>query len=175
MKENLLVPRERIISKIYLIRGKKVMLDRDLAELYQVRTMDLNKAVKRNLDRFPEDFAFRLSRIEFNDLIFQIGISRWGGTRIPPMAFTEQGVAMLSSVLRSKRAIQANIQIVRTFTKIRQMLAGNRNLRLKIEEMERKYDKQFKDVFDAIRRLIQEEEKPKKILGFRDRRKTKDN
>lgn len=170
MKEKSLISSERIISRIFLIRGKKVMLDKDLAELYQVRTMDLNKAVKRNADRFPHDFAFRLSRSDFNDLIFHSGISSWGGTRIPPMAFTEQGVAMLSSILRSKRAVQTNIQIIRIFTKIRQMLTNNRNLRLKIEKMEQKYDKQFQIVFKAIKRLIQEEEKPKKMIGFQEKK-----
>lgn len=149
-----------------MIRGKKVMFGKDLAELYQVRTMDLNKAVKRNLERFPDDFAFRLNKDEFKNLIFQIGISRWGGTRKPPTVFTEQGVAMLSSVLRSRRAVQVNIQIIRTFTKIRELLASNRNLRLKIEAMEKKYDQQFQEVFKAIKMLVQEEEKPKKRIGF---------
>lgn len=146
------------------------MLDRNLAELYQVRTMDLNKAVKRNIERFPADFAFRLSRSEFSNLIFQNGISSWGGVRKLPYVFTEHGVAMLSGILKSKRAIKVNIQIIRTFIILKQTLSDVRGLRLKIENMERKYDKQFRVVFDAIKRLIQEKEKPKKIMGFYDRK-----
>jgi len=142
------------------------MLDRDLAELYQVRTMDLNKAVKRNLDRFPNDFAFRLSKSEFNNLIFHFGISSWGGTRIPPMAFTEQGVAMLSGILRSKRAVKVNVQIIRIFVKLRKALIHYKDLKEKIEKMEKKYDEQFQEVFEAIKLLIKEEEKPKKVMGF---------
>jgi len=164
-----LLPSERIISRIFLIRGKKVMLDRDLAELYGVRTMVLNQAVKRNSKRFPPDFMFILSRSEFSGLISQFVISNnpgRGGIRKFPYAFTEQGVAMLSTVLKSERAILVNIEIIRIFTKIRQMLAGNFRLRLKIEEMERRYDKNFKIIFDTLKKMIVEEEKPKKIMGF---------
>ena len=142
------------------------MLDRDLAELYQVDTRDLNKAVVRNIERFPSDFMFRLSRKEFSDLMFQFGTSSWGGTRKLPRAFTEHGVAMLSGILKSKRAVNVNIQIIRAFIILKQTLSDIRSLRLKIEDMERKYDKQFQIVFKAIRRLIQEEEKPKKAMGF---------
>ena len=137
------VPVERITRKIYLIRSQKVMLDRDLTELYGVETRVLKQAVKRNIARFPVDFMFELSRAEFNNLRSQIVISSWGGIRYRPMAFTEQGVAMLSSVLNSERAVQVNIQIMRAFTKLRQMLATNADLRRKIEEMEQKYDQQF--------------------------------
>src|SRR3989344_1863206 len=125
MEENFIIPSERIVSKIYIIRNKKVMLDRDLAVLYGVATGNLNKAVHRNMKRFPEDFMFQLNAQEFKNLKFQIGISSWGGTRKMPYAFTEQGVAMLSSVLNSDRAISVNIQIIRTFTKIRELLATN--------------------------------------------------
>jgi len=131
-----LLPYERIASKVMLIRGMKVMLDRDLAELYRVKTKVLNQAVSRNNNRFPADFMFRLSRAEFNNLKSQIVTSNWGGRRTPPYAFTEQGVAMLSSVLRSERAVEVNIQIIRTFTKLRQILASNTKLQAKIEKMD---------------------------------------
>jgi hypothetical protein len=160
------VPVERITSKIYLIRSQKVMLDRDLAELYGVETRVLKQAVKRNIGRFPVDFMFELSRAEFNNLRSQIVISSWGGIRYRPMAFAEQGVAMLSSVLNSERAVQVNIQIMRAFTKLRQMLATHDDLRRKIEDMEQKYDQQFQVVFDAIKLLLEAEEKPKPKSGF---------
>lgn len=144
------------------------MLDRDLAELYQVGTRDLNKAVSRNTERFPSDFMFQLTRSEFSDLMFQIGTSRWGGARKLPFAFTEYGLAMLSGVLNSERAIKVNIQIIRVFIELRQTLADIKGLQKKIEAMEKKYDKQFQEVFKAIKLLIQEEEKPKKIMGFSD-------
>ncbi|MEW6104270.1 MAG: ORF6N domain-containing protein [bacterium] len=158
-------------GKILFVRGLKVMLDRDLAELYGVTTGNLNKAVKRNLGRFPLDFMFQLTKEEFNDLIFHFGISRWGGTRKLPYAFTENGVAMLSSVLNSERAISVNIQIMRVFTKIRQMVASNEELRKRIEAMERKhekYDQQFKIVFDAIKSLLAIPAKEVKKIGFRE-------
>ncbi|MBU0567533.1 ORF6N domain-containing protein [bacterium] len=159
-------PIERIESKILLIRGQKVMLDRDLAELYEVLTKNLNKAVKRNIARFPEDFMFQLTKEEFTNLKFQNGTSSWGGTRKLPYAFTEHGILMLSSVLNSKRAILVNVQIMRTFTKLRRMLASNEDLRRKIEAMEKKYDTQFKVVFDAIKSLIAPPAKEIKI-GFK--------
>lgn len=143
------------------------MLDKDLAQLYEVTTGNLNKAVTRNLSRFPEDFMFQLTKEEFKSLIFQNGTSSWGGTRKLPRAYTEQGVAMLSSVLNSERAIQVNIQIIRTFTKLRELLATNKKLREKIESLEKKYDKNFKLVFTVIKRLLAEEEKPKKEIGFK--------
>ena len=154
---------ERIASKIYFIRGIKVMLDRDLAELYDVETKALKQAVRRNIDRFPEDFMFELSKEEFKNLRSQIVTSSWGGLRYLPMAFSEQGVAMLSSVLKSNRAIHVNIQIMRAFTKLREMLSTHEDLKKKIEDMKKKYDQQFQIVFDAIKQLLETEETPKKI------------
>jgi hypothetical protein len=144
------------------------MLDRDLAELYGVETKVLKQAVRRNNKRFPGDFMFELNAGEFNDWRSQFVTSKSDkmGLRYRPMAFTEQGVAMLSSVLNSERAIQVNIQIMRTFTKLRQMLASHEDLRRKIETMEQKYDQQFKVVFDAIKLLLEAENKPKPKIGF---------
>ena len=161
-----LISAESITSLIYFIRSQKVMLDRDLAELYGVETKQLKRAVRRNIDRFPEDFMFQPSSDEFEILRCQFGTSSWGGTRYVPMAFTEQGVAMLSSVLNSKRAVQVNIQIMRIFSQFRQILIGHKDLEKKIEAMEEKYDEQFKIVFEAIKQLLTEEEKPKKRIGF---------
>ena len=163
-----LIPTERIEQAIFLIRGQKVMLDVDLAKLYGVTTFNLNKAVKRNLDRFPDDFMFQLNYQEVRNLIFQFGISSWGGTRKLPRAFTEQGVAMLSSVLKSKRAVQVNIEIMRAFVKLREMIASNKDLAKRLDELEGKYDSQFKVVFDAIRELMTPiEPPPKPRIGFR--------
>jgi len=163
-----LVPLERIEQAILVIRGHKVMLDADLAALYGVETKVLVQAVKRNLSRFPDDFMFQLTKEEFDVLRSQTVTSRsWGGRRYPPYAFTEQGVAMLSSVLRSQRAIQVNIQIMRTFVKLRRMLATHEELSRKLAALERKYDHQFKVVFDAIRELMtQHEPEPKRRIGF---------
>ncbi len=168
MKNETIIPSERIADRIFLIRGKKVMLDRDLGRLYGVQTKALKQAVKRNLERFPEDFMFELSRDELENLRSQFVTSSggWGGMRWLPYAFTEQGVAMLSSVLNSPRAIMVNIQIIRTFTKLRELLAENDHLRLKIEEMEKKYDEQFKIVFEAMRRLLDDEAGPETEIGF---------
>ena len=160
------VPAERIEQSILLIRGQKVILDKDLAELYGVTTGNLNKAVNRNLDRFPDDFMFLLTEEEFKNLKFHFGISSWGGTRKLPRAFTEQGVAMLSSVLRSKRAVQVNIEIMRTFVRLRKMLASNVALARKLAALEKKYDEQFKVVFNAIRALMAPDEKTRKQIGF---------
>jgi hypothetical protein len=171
MKEIMLVPREIIEQKIHILRGKKVMLDKDLAQLYEVITRDLNKAVKRNIERFPEDFMFQLNKREFQNLMFQIGTSSWGGTRKLPLAFTEQGVAMLSSVLNSKKAIQVNIQIIRTFYKLREMVVSNKELNKRIDDLERKYDKRFRVIFENIKLMIQEDAKPKVEIGFRERKK----
>ncbi|HOD15976.1 MAG TPA: ORF6N domain-containing protein [Spirochaetota bacterium] len=157
---------EMIVSRIHYIRGHKVMLDKDLAELYGVETRALNQAVIRNSARFPDDFMFQLTNDEFKILMSQIVISSWGGTRKYPHVFTEQGVAMLSSVLKSERAIQVNIQIMRTFTKIRQMISSHEDLQRKIEAMEEKYDEQFSVVFRAIRELIREDSVEKKKIGF---------
>jgi len=166
MKE--LIPVERIVAKIYLIRDTKVMLDRDLAELYGVETRTLKQAVRRNIKRFPPDFMFELTKEEFANWRSQFVMSNADkmGLRHPPMAFTEQGVAMLSSVLKSDRAIQVNIQIMRAFTQLRQMLSTHEELRKKIEAMERKYDQQFKVVFDAIKQLLDKETKSKRRIGF---------
>lgn len=175
------VPQEIIENKILLIRDRKVMLDRDLAVLYSVTTKALNQAVKRNIERFPDDFMFRLSTEEAKSLRSQIvtlensTIQAKGRGRYPkytPLAFTEQGIAMLSSVLKSKTAIQVNIQIMRVFTKLREILASHKDLKEKIEAMERKYDSRFKVVFDAIKELIELNrppilpEQPKKKFGF---------
>lgn len=165
-KDKNLIPQERIESKIYLIRGMKVMLDRDLAKLYEVETKYLTRQVRRNLERFPSQFMFALNFKEFYNLRCQIGTSSWGGLRYKPYAFTEQGVAMLSSVLNSKRAIQVNIQIMLTFTKLREMMMTHMELRKKIEEMEKKYDHQFAIVFEAIKKLLEPPEKPKRRIGF---------
>lgn len=164
-----IVPSERIADKIHVIRGRKVLLDRDLAELYGVPTKVLNQAVRRNNDRFPEDFMFFLSQDERKLLRSQIVTSNKGrgGMRWSPIAFTEQGVAMLSSVLRSPRAIMVNIQIIRTFTKLRELLAENEQFRLKIEAMERRYDAHFKVVFDAIRQLLADPSPEEKQIGFK--------
>lgn len=150
-----LVPAERIERAIRLLRGHKVMLDADLAELYGVETGALVRAVKRNLGRFPTDFMLQLTADEFDDLRCQTGTSRsWGGRRYPPYAFTEQGVAMLSSVLRSERAVQVNVEIMRAFVRLRQALAANADLALRLDELERRYDAGFKAVFEAIRKLM---------------------
>jgi hypothetical protein len=143
------------------------MLDRDLAKLYEVDTSQLTRQVRRNIDRFPNDFMFQLTKEELKNLICQIGTSSWGGTRKLPFAFTEQGVAMLSGVLRSKRAIQVNIQIMRAFIQLKRMLLTNAGLRRKIEEMEKKYDKQFAIVFQAIKQLLKPPPaKSKTPIGF---------
>jgi len=154
MQNKEVIPQQLIESKILFIRGKKVMLDRDLAVLYGAETKMLNRAVKRNIERFPDDFMFQLTKNEFENLRFHSGTSSWGGQRYLPYAFTENGVAMLSSVLNSKKAIEVNIQIMRTFTKIREMLGTHKALRQKIEVMEKKYNYQFEVVFDAIRSLM---------------------
>ncbi|RZB36888.1 MAG: hypothetical protein SRB2_01688 [Desulfobacteraceae bacterium Eth-SRB2] len=169
-----IVPIERIANKIYLMGGMKVMLDRDLAELYDVETRTLVQAVKRNKQRFPPDFMFQLSKDEFDSLRSQIVISKGrGGRRYPPYAFTEQGVAMLSSVLNSDRAIQVNILIMRAFTQLRKMLSTHEDLKRKIESMEEKYDQQFQIVFEAIKQLLETDETPKKKIGFTVKEKQK--
>ena len=159
--QELTPPKGIIASKIHFIRGQKIMLDRDLAELYGVETRVLNQAVTRNADRFPNDFMFPLSRDEI-ERISQIVTSSKIKFSKRVRAFSEQGVAMLSSVLRSKRAIQVNIQIMRTFTQLRNMLTTHEDLRHKIEAMERTYDKQFRIVFEAITQLLEVDEKTKR-------------
>lgn len=156
---------EQIEAKMFLIRGQKVMLS--LAESYEVEPRLLVQAVKRNIERFPEDFMFQLGREEFANLKSQIGISSWGGVRTAPYAFTEQGVSMLSSVLRSARAIQVNIEIMRAFVRLRQMLASNAELSQKLSALEKKYDIQLKAVFEAIRELMTPlEPRKKRPIGF---------
>jgi len=168
-----LILEERIESKIYLFRGKKVMLDSDLAQLYGVEAKMLNQAVRRNKARFPIDFMHQLTRQEVRALRSQfVTLDKQGRGRYNkylPYVFTEQGVAMLSSVLNSERSIQVNIQIMRTFTKLKEMLQSHKDLRRKIEALEKKYDHQFRAVFDAIKQLMEEpvpEEKPKRKIGF---------
>ena len=164
-----LVPHERIERSILLIRGHKIILDADLAALYGVETKQLIRAVKRNLPRFPDDFMFQLTEKESENLRYHFGTSsQWGGRRYPLYAFTEQGVAMLSSVLRSKRAIQVNIEIMRAFVRLRRILASHADLARKLDALEQKYDTQFKVVFDAIRQLMAppEQKSPKRRIGF---------
>jgi hypothetical protein len=162
-----LLPAVQIEGKIYLVRGQNVMLSTDLARLYGVEPKVLVQAVKRNIERFPEDFMFQLSKDEHANLKSQKVTSSWGGLRrATPYAFTENGVAMLSSVLNSKRAIEVNIQIMRTFTKLREMMATHKDLARKLEELEKKYEGQFHVVFEAIRQLIAVDEKPKRKIGY---------
>ena len=166
-KKRNLTPIEKIEKLIFLVRGQKIMLSTHLAELYGVESRILVQSVKRNIERFPEDFMFQLSDGEFENLKSQFVISSWGGMRrAKPYAFTEQGVAMLSSVLRSKRAVQVNIEIMRSFVKLREMLANHKDFDLKLAELERKYDDQFKIVFEAIRQLMAPPDKKVKKIGF---------
>ena len=162
-----LIPRERIENRIFLVRGQRVMIDRDLAELHGVETGALNRQVRRNIDRFPFDFMFQLTRAEFSNLKCQFGISSWGGTRKPPFVFTKHGILMLSSVVvNSRRAIHTNIAIMRTFSHLRELLITHRDLREKIEQMERKYDQQFRVVFDAIKKLLRSPQAKTRRIGF---------
>jgi len=165
--DNMLIPLERIQGAIFQMRGERVILDADLARLYGVETKVLVQAVKRNIDRFPDDFMFQLSKDEFERLRSQIVTSnKRGGRRTPPYAFTEQGVAMLSSVLRSKQAVQVNIEIMRTFVKLRAMTADNKALARRLHKLESKYDKQFAVVFDAIRAMMNPPQGEKQSIGF---------
>lgn len=171
--QSIIIPDERIENKIFLMRGKKVMFDSDLAVLYGVSTKRLNEQVRRNKKRFPSDFMFQLNKEEIEiwqlqSLRSQIATLKRGQHRkYAPYVFTEQGVAMLSSVLNSDRAIQVNIQIMRTFTKLREMIAGNQQLRVKIEQIEKKYDKNFKVVFDTLRQLLDDgKDKSVNKIGF---------
>jgi hypothetical protein len=163
---------EHIASLVHGLRGEKVLLDLDLARLYGVRTKALNQAVSRNRERFPEDFMFRLTRAEWEAIPMrsQIVTASKRNIRALPYAFTEQGIAMLSSVLRSPQAVQVNIAIMRTFVELRRLMDSNRHLARKIEALEKKYDEQFAVVFDAIKRLIAEEDArkalPKRRIGF---------
>ncbi len=163
---------QTIQSKIYDIRGQRVMLDFDLAELYEVETKRLKEAVRRNIDRFPSDFMFELTKDEFASLRSQIASSKRGGTRFMPFAFTEQGVAMLATVLNSPKAIQVNIQIIRAFVFLRQYALSHKELTEKLQELESKYNKQFKDVYEALNYLLQKdkqetEQKERAKIGFK--------
>lgn len=163
-----LITAEVIEKRILLVRGQKVMLDFHLAELYDVETKALKRAVRRNRERFPDDFAFELTTEEYAGLRYQFGTLRWGEhAKYLPFAFTEQGVAMLSSVLRSKRAVHVNVEIMRAFVKLREILATHKDLARKLEELEKKYDEQFAVVFQAIRQLMAPPEPPpKRRIGF---------
>lgn len=164
-----LVPTERVQSSIHVIRGQKVMLDFDLAPLYGVTTGNLNKAVRRNLFRFPGDFYFQLNRSELHNLLRQIGRASWGGRRNPAMAFTEQGVAMLSSVLHTRRAALVNVQIMRVFVQMRELMLTHQDLARKLDELEKKHgqhEKHFTVVFDALRQLIGSPASPRRKIGF---------
>jgi|SRR5437870_4320425 len=161
------IPVELIERSILFIRGHRVILDADLADLYGVPTKVLNQAVKRNRDRFPPDFMFPLNQKEFDILKSQfVTSSQWGGRRIAPYVFTEQGVAMLSSVLNSSRAIQVNIEIMRAFVRLREMVASHKDLERKLDALEKKYDSQFRVVFQAIRQLMAPPEPKKRKIGF---------
>ena len=161
------VPLRRIEQAILVIRGHRVMLSTDLAALYDVEPKVLVQTVKRNIERFPDDFMFQLTRDEYRILKSQFVTSSWGGARRAlPYAFTEQGVAMLSSVLRSKRAVQVNVEIMRTFVRLRRILAENAGLARRLDDLEKKYDVQFKVVFDAIRKLMQPPASPRRRIGF---------
>jgi hypothetical protein len=164
-----IIPLERVARAIFVLRGQKVMLDVDLAQLYDVATGHLNRAVKRNADRFPADFMFQIGGEEAGNLKCQVGISSWGGRRRRPYAFTEQGVAMLSSVLRSQRAVKVNIAIMRAFVKRREVLETNSALAKKFTELEKrvgKHDKEISAIIEAIRQLMAPPEKPKREIGF---------
>ncbi len=170
-KKKTLIGDEIIISKIYFIRDLKIMLDKDLAQLYNVNTRDLNKAVSRNIKRFPNDFMFQLTENEHKNLMFQIGTSSWGGNRKLPYAFTEQGMAMLSGILKSDWAIDVNIRIMRIFSRIRQMSMDNMEFRLAIEEIKKKTENNTKNielVFHYLDELLekQENQMPRKQIGF---------
>ncbi|MBI3549769.1 MAG: ORF6N domain-containing protein [Elusimicrobia bacterium] len=162
------LPAETLEHRIYFIRGHRVMLDSHLAELYGVSTGNLNKAITRNTDRFPDDFMFQLSTKESQILRFQIGSLRWGKhSKYLPRVFTEQGVAMLSSVLRSKRAVHVNIGIMRAFVKLRRLVSSYPGLARRLDELESRYDAQFKEVFAAIRGLMAYPKEPGRRIGFK--------
>lgn len=166
------VPDEVIVSKIYFIRGQKVMLDKDLAVLYNVTTGNLNKAVKRNPKRFPEDFMFQVAHEDFKNLIFQNGTSSkgWGGTRKMPYAFTEQGVSMLSGVLNSDTAIEVHVRIIRIFAKLKEMLSTNKDILMQMQKVEKKlteHDEDIRLIFEALKQLLNPHQEPRKRIGFK--------
>jgi len=160
------LPAKRIERAIFVLRGERVMLDEDIAALYGVETKALVRAMKRNLGRFPRDFMFQLGPEEVEILRCQIGTSSWGGRRYRPYAFTEQGVAMLSSVLRSERAVKVNIEIMRAFVRLRHVMSTQADLLQRLNELEQRYDSQFKAVFDALRRLMAPPTEPGRRIGF---------
>ena len=164
------VPDEVVMSKIYVIRNQKIMLDEDLAQLYGVETRRLNEQVRRNMDRFPEDFFFTLNEQEFADLKSQNATSSWGGRRKFPNAFTEHGVLMLSSVLHSKQAIQVNIQIMRIYTRIREMLLAHKDVFIRVEQVEKhlmKHDQKIELLFAYLSKFIEKEDQPRTEIGFK--------
>jgi hypothetical protein len=170
MNKHISLPDEIIVNKIYLIRGQKVMLDRDFSELYGVETKRLKEAVRRNIERFPEDFMFELKNGELENLRSQIATSSWGGSRYLPMAFTEQGVAMLSSVLNSTQAIEVNIRIIRIFTKMREIFSTHKDVLLKFEQLERKVNKHDDDIqliFKALKQLLNSPNPPRRKIGYK--------
>jgi hypothetical protein len=170
VNKSMMVADEMIVTKIYLLRGQKVMLDEDLAELYQVPTGRLNEQVKRNIARFPADFMFQLTKEEFENLKSQNATSSWGGRRKLPSAFTEHGVLMLSSVLNSERAVSVNIQIMRIYTKMREMLMTNQEILLKLEQLERQTFQNSDDIqmiFTALKELLNPPQEPRPRIGFR--------
>ncbi len=165
-----MIPDELVISKIYIVRGQKVMLDHDLAELYQIETKRLKEQVRRNQERFPPDFMFQLDRKEVINLRSQFATSRWGGIRYLPLAFTEQGVAMLSSVLKSETAIRVNIHIIRVFTKMRELLLTHKDILLQLEKIENKlsgHDKDLVLIFKYLKKLLDPPQLPRNRIGFR--------
>jgi hypothetical protein len=166
MDSKALLPIERIETVILFIRGERVILDADIAGLYGVETKALIRAVKRNLDRFPEDFMLQLTTEEVSNLRYQFGTSSWGGRRYLPYAFTEQGVAMLSGVLRSERAVQVNVEIMRAFVRLRRMVSQQADLARKLDDLEQRYDEQFSAVFDALRELMAPPETEGRPIGF---------
>lgn len=162
-----LIPNERIIQRIYLIRNEKVMLDFHLAELFGVETKVLKQSVKRNMARFPDDFMFEVSQEEWTNLRSQFVTSSWGGTRYKPFAFTEQGVAMLSSILKSKRAVDVNIAIIRTFVLLRSIASNYSEIMKRLNQLEEKYEGRFKEIFKAINYLIDPPDKNRRQIGFK--------
>jgi len=170
MNNEIAINQEEIVSKIYYIRGKKVMLDKDLAELYSVETKALNQAVKRNINRFPNDFMFQLTKEETQSLRSQnVTLKRGEHRKYSPYVFSEHGVLMLSNILKSETAINISIQIIRIFIKLREVLNAHKDLKDKIERMERKYDQQFQVIFEAIKQIMLPPEKPKKIGFLKDK------
>lgn len=166
IEKHLVIPGERIEQTILLIRGHKVILDSDIATLYGVPTKRLNEQVSRNRDRFPEDFMFQLTEEEFANLKSQNATSSWGGRRTLPYAFTEHGVVMLASVLNSPIAVSASIQVVRAFVRLRELLATHKDLAQKLEELEKKYDRKFSVVFEAIRQLMEPPKARRRRIGY---------